>query len=174
MLNFLSSETAPDPLYLCVWGRGNSWRAEVVSSSRGWGGGDSTQGETIWNSLGRQELKRRLLLIIHILWYRPLSTLTTPHSHVVIKGGGGRLKQWFYRGQQPLELFCARRRREVEGEKSEEVMKKVTARLMNTPPNTESQSSSRVSALPVLYICICVCLSSKKNTKYNKIINYKK
>jgi hypothetical protein len=26
-LNFLSSETALDPLFVYVWGRGNSWRA---------------------------------------------------------------------------------------------------------------------------------------------------
>jgi hypothetical protein len=30
-------------------------------------GADSTQGESIWSSIGRQKVKRRLLLIIHIL-----------------------------------------------------------------------------------------------------------
>jgi hypothetical protein len=35
MLNFLPFETSPDPLSMCVWGRGNSWVPGVVCSSRG-------------------------------------------------------------------------------------------------------------------------------------------
>jgi hypothetical protein len=40
----------------------------VISSSRGRERTDSTQGERIWSSLGRQKVERGLLLIIHILW----------------------------------------------------------------------------------------------------------
>jgi hypothetical protein len=39
-----------------------------VSSSRGWGEADSTQGERIWSSLVRQKVEHELLLLIPILW----------------------------------------------------------------------------------------------------------
>jgi hypothetical protein len=56
-------------VHLFSLGRRNSWRAGVVNISRGWGGGgtDSTQGDRICSSLGRQKVKHGLLLIIHIL-----------------------------------------------------------------------------------------------------------
>jgi hypothetical protein len=59
----MSTKTAPDPfsMYCMCGGRGNSWRA-------GGEGGDITQGERVWSSLGRQKVKPGLLLIIHILW----------------------------------------------------------------------------------------------------------
>jgi hypothetical protein len=54
---------------LCVSGGGKTAGGRgVVSSSWGWGKTDSTQGDRIWRSLGRQKVKRGLLLIIHILW----------------------------------------------------------------------------------------------------------
>ncbi len=41
---------------------GGRW---VVSSSRGWGEADSTQGERVWRSFQRQKVERGLLLLIH-------------------------------------------------------------------------------------------------------------
>jgi hypothetical protein len=46
---------------------GGRWE---VSSSRGWGEPDSTQGERIWSSLVRQKVERGLLLLIPILCIR--------------------------------------------------------------------------------------------------------
>jgi hypothetical protein len=45
MLNFLSSETAPDPLSQCVWGEGKQLAGGGRSAVVGGGGGDSKQGE---------------------------------------------------------------------------------------------------------------------------------
>ncbi len=36
----------------------------------GGGGADGTQGEKIWDSLIRQKVKRGLLVLIHILWFK--------------------------------------------------------------------------------------------------------
>jgi hypothetical protein len=67
MLNFLSSKTAPDSLSLCVWGEGKQLAGRGWSAAAGSGGGaDSTQGDRIWSSLGRQKARCGLLLIIHI------------------------------------------------------------------------------------------------------------
>jgi hypothetical protein len=64
MLNFLSLETAP----VCVLGEGKQLAGGGWSAvAGGEGKTDSTQGERIWSSLGRQKVKRGLLLIIHIL-----------------------------------------------------------------------------------------------------------
>ncbi len=42
-----------------------------LAVARGGGGeADSTQGETIWSSLGRQKVKHGLLSIINILWVK--------------------------------------------------------------------------------------------------------
>jgi hypothetical protein len=45
---------------------GRGWSA---AAGGGRGGGENTQGERIWSSLGRQKVKCGLLLIIHILWW---------------------------------------------------------------------------------------------------------
>jgi hypothetical protein len=51
---------------MCGGGKTAGGRGEV-SSSRGWGEVDSTQGERIWRSFQRQKVERGLLLLIHIL-----------------------------------------------------------------------------------------------------------
>jgi hypothetical protein len=52
----------------CVSGGGETAGGRgVVSSSRGWGEADSTQGDRIWSSLVRRKVERGLLLMIHIL-----------------------------------------------------------------------------------------------------------
>ncbi len=55
---------------MCVLGEGKQLPGGGWSAVAGGGGRtDSTQGERIWSSLGRQKVNHGLLLIIHILWW---------------------------------------------------------------------------------------------------------
>jgi hypothetical protein len=58
-------------------GGGTAGGRGEVSSSRGWGEADCTQGERIWSSLVRQKVERGLLLLIPILWF----CYTTTHEY---------------------------------------------------------------------------------------------
>ncbi len=65
---FVVRNSSRSSLRVCVGGGETAGERGEVSSSGGVGGGDSTQGERIWNSFGRQKVRRGLLLIIYILW----------------------------------------------------------------------------------------------------------
>ncbi len=54
-------------LPVCSGGGETAGGRGVVSSNRGWGEADSTQGDRIWSTLVRQKVECGLLLLIHIL-----------------------------------------------------------------------------------------------------------
>ncbi len=64
-------------LSVCALGKGEQLAGRERSAVSGAGGGaDNTQGERIWSSLGRQKVKRGLLLIIHFLCLYLLNDLS--------------------------------------------------------------------------------------------------
>jgi hypothetical protein len=77
MLSFLSCETAPDPLCVCLE-EGKQLAGGGRSAVAGGGGeADSTHGERIWSSFQKHKVERGLLLLIHILCSSP-SSATVP------------------------------------------------------------------------------------------------